>query len=1081
MSRARFPLGTALFIVLSMMSAGSQAATRPTFEERVAAQQAIEAVYWRHRLWPDTNGRPKPSLRAVLSDAAVRAKVRRSLVQSAALERVWRRPITPEQLQAEIDRMASRSRNSQMLRELWAALGDDPFLIAECLARPALADRLIRHWDPQWAGLGGLLPADIGTDPGSYRLPEITGTACSDDVWSDVHRPVPFPRTGSSMIWTGAEVLMWGGSSWEGDLKSGMRYSPATDTWTAMRDDGTAPVARSSFSAVWTGREMIVWGGRVSLSPFGYAALSSGGRYDPNTDTWAPTRDDATTPAARLGAAAVWTGSEMIVWGGNDVFPGLMSDGARYDPDRDAWTPVRADGTEPGPRRGPSVVWTGSEMIVWGGSMVTPRPGDSPILTPLNSGGRYDPLTDTWTPTRIDGSTPQGRDAHSAVWTGSEMIVFGGQIYGTSRMGDTVSIPLNTGGRYEPASDTWSGTLSSSATPSVRAYHSAVWTGSEMIVWGGSATRQGERYRPASDTWVPMSDYPAGLGPLPAQVIWTGAEMIAWSGRWEANNGGRYDPSTDRWVPTATDDTPLASRRHSAIWTGAEMIVWGGDNSPGITNRGARYDPAVDEWTATRIDAATPSPRGWHTAIWTGLEMIIWGGTGTSALTPPTGGRYNPITDTWLPTAVDAATPSGRYHHSAVWTGSEMIIWGGTVPGAIVYLNTGGRYDPLSDTWSPTSTGPDTPTPRIDHTAVWSGNRMLIWGGESLTSGTYRVLDTGSQYDPSGDTWALTRLDAATPEARKGHTAIFTGSRMIIWGGVGTPGSFATGGFYEPVSDTWTPILASPRSPAGRRNHSAVWTGSEMIVWGGDLTQLPFQTQSGGRYDPALDQWSETSIVEAPAPRDFHTAVWTGSEMIVWGGNGSFNTGGRYCAMAPHGPYDFDGDGVPDGSDNCAAQSNPDQLDGDGDGLGDACDNCPSVRNTDQPDIDGDGMGDACDPCPYGGDPQVDSNGNGVPDCVDPSVFDPAISFGSALGKGSGTVSWSTTFEEDYVGFNILALDSRGGLTRLNNALIPCEECVTRQGHAYFFVIPKHKSGQNVFIEAVRSSGNFRFGPATKQ
>lgn len=36
----------------------------------------------------------------------------------------------------------------------------------------------------------------------------------------------------------------------------------------------------------------------------------------------------------------------------------------------------------------------------------------------------------------------------------------------------------------------------------------------------------------------------------------------------------------------------------------------------------------------------------------------------------------------------------------------------------------------------------------------------------------------------------------------------------------------------------------------------------------------------------------------APEPRYRHTAVWTGSEMIVWGGYdgaGYFDTGGRYA------------------------------------------------------------------------------------------------------------------------------------------------------------------------------------------
>ena len=41
--------------------------------------------------------------------------------------------------------------------------------------------------------------------------------------------------------------------------------------------------------------------------------------------------------------------------------------------------------------------------------------------------------------------------------------------------------------------------------------------------------------------------------------------------------------------------------------------------------------------------------------------------------------------------------------HTAVWTGSEMIVWGGFDSGTS-YLNTGGRYNPSTDSWTATST-----------------------------------------------------------------------------------------------------------------------------------------------------------------------------------------------------------------------------------------------------------------------------------------------------------------------------------------------------------------------------------------
>src|SRR3954462_1845399 len=114
--------------------------------ERIAYQRAIEGVYWQHRIWPKENSKPKPSLDDVMSQAQIESKVQDYLRNSQALEDYWQRPITAEQLQAEIDRMAQHTKQPEVLRELFHALGNNPFVIAQCLARPALAERLLTNW-----------------------------------------------------------------------------------------------------------------------------------------------------------------------------------------------------------------------------------------------------------------------------------------------------------------------------------------------------------------------------------------------------------------------------------------------------------------------------------------------------------------------------------------------------------------------------------------------------------------------------------------------------------------------------------------------------------------------------------------------------------------------------------------------------------------------------------------------------------------------------------------------------------------------------------------------------------------------
>jgi hypothetical protein len=96
-----------------------------------------------------------------------------------------------------------------------------------------------------------------------------------------------------------------------------------------------------------------------------------------------------------------------------------------------------------------------------------------------------------------------------------------------------------------------------------------------------------------------------------------------------------------------------------------------------------------DTWNATST-TNPPSARQFHTAVWTGVEMIIWGGDDGDVFPVNTGAKYNPSADTWTATTI-ANAPDERQDHTAVWTGSEMIVWGGRIP-ILEELNTGGRY-----------------------------------------------------------------------------------------------------------------------------------------------------------------------------------------------------------------------------------------------------------------------------------------------------------------------------------------------------------------------------------------------------
>lgn len=471
--------------------------------------------------------------------------------------------------------------------------------------------------------------------------------------------------------------------------------------------------------------------------------------------------------------------------------------------------------------------------------------------------------------------------------------------------------------------------------------------------------------------------------------------------------GGSPCLPDDTWDNGILDDAapggPVGRVGHTAIWTGSEMIVWGGNST--YPNTGDRYDPMLDAWSPTSTAGAPSGGR----AVWTGSEMIVWNGDGT-------GGRYDPALDTWNSILSVGAPTVTQWN--VVWAGDEMIVWGTTGnPGTSVgqpgtLANAGGRYDPQTDTWSPVSLV-NAPQARHGASVVWTGEELIVWGG-FFAHDVAALLGTGGRYDPELNQWTATSI-AAAPVARRYHTAVSTGETMIVWGGDAGPFALDSGGIYDPQQDSWTATAELPILPIEdqRYNHTAVWTGTEMVIWGG--LNFAGALDNGARFDPAAQSWTVLSEVGAPSAHSSHSAVWTGDLMIVWGGlNESVGTGGRYsidldhdgtCNTQDECPLDplddQDGDGLCADADNCPSDSNADQLDLDGDSEGDACDNCPAIPNADQTDADNDTEGDACDACTDTdgdgfGDPGFPANTCSEDDC--PAVADP----GQADADGDG-------------------------------------------------------------------------------
>jgi N-acetylneuraminic acid mutarotase len=393
-----------------------------------------------------------------------------------------------------------------------------------------------------------------------------------------------------------------------------------------------------------------------------------------------------------------------------------------------------------------------------------------------------------------DAGAPTPRYFHSAVWTGTEMLILG-----TFGVQDRRSL----GGRYRPATNQWSALPTAELAPAPRSGHSAVWTGSEVVIWGGASPY--ERF----------------------------------------GDGARFAVTTESWASMSRVGAPSPREGHTATWTGTEMIVWGGVDGSTYLNTGARYDPVADVWRAVSTVGA-PSPRARHTAVWTGQHLLVWGGTDNATGGLANGGRYDPTTDTWSALSRVGA-PSARLWHSAVWSGEEMLVWGGNrASTGVGFFGDGGRYRPSTDSWVPISaTG--APTPRERHTAVWSGDEMIVWGG--FNDAGFGDQANGGRYRPATDSWQSVS-NANAPSRRSEHQAVWTGSEMVVWGGTTLIyASTLVGGRYSPATDAWQ-LIPSTGGPSARYAHAAAWTSRGLFVWGGLLR--PFvPTDDGGLYLPS--------------------------------------------------------------------------------------------------------------------------------------------------------------------------------------------------------------------------------------
>ena len=323
-------------------------------------------------------------------------------------------------------------------------------------------------------------------------------------------------------------------------------------------------------------------------------------------------------------------------------------------------------------------------------------------------------------------------------------------------------------------------------------------------------------------SWQTSSVVPPSVPGDNASSVWTGNEFIIWGGSVSGskiNLGIRYHPVSDSWTSTSLVNAPAARDFHTANAINGTMIIWGGRNSSNqAINTGSIYDPTSNTWTAiSQVNA--PSPRYWHKSVVVNNKLIIWSGFNGSTLFND-GGIYDPVTDSWTPVTSTNA-PAGRARFAMVNFDHKIMIYGGEDTGGTV--NTAGIYNIDNNTWQAV---PAAPVGKVRHGGVFTGNELLFYGGTGST--------THVKYNPVSNSWSniTSNPNVVTSANNSDLNCFWTGTEMLVWANGGT----STGGKYNPLTDSWT-LINTHNQPTVLTFNYSVWTGNKFITYGSGQAQ----------------------------------------------------------------------------------------------------------------------------------------------------------------------------------------------------------------------------------------------------
>lgn len=340
--------------------------------------------------------------------------------------------------------------------------------------------------------------------------------------------------------------------------------------------------------------------------------------------------------------------------------------------------------------------------------------------------------SEPWREIELSGA-PSGRLKASVHWTGSKLLVWGGELSNNGTK-------IGTGGLLDPAAQTWK-SISTVNAPAARTGHAGFWTGTSFLVWGGVGAAEiftdGAALDPASNLWTPLPDVPGGFeSRIDFASAWTGTHLVIWGGRTFGgliSEGWALDPAAETWtqLPAYPGDPAYLA---SAVWVDGKFVVWGGQTTSGSSNAGYYFTPNPD-WSSGSWTAMSASPltgRSGMVVVVSGAKAIYWGGRSGSSVYDD-GAVWNSSDNTWTTIADVGSNLGAAYDAAFAWTGSEALIWGGRSSAGV--SGSGAFYNPTSDRWRPAQG--NGPAGRHGAAASFSSADQTIWlfGGEPELGG----------------------------------------------------------------------------------------------------------------------------------------------------------------------------------------------------------------------------------------------------------------------------------------------------------------------------------------------------------